>query len=1095
MRDRKTFYNRSFQTAIRLLFLALLVTVIVPVFWPPGADGMVAGGLEGAIHGTLDLIALVMTAMIAVLVWHTLTARHDARLLVLGSFFAVVAVLDASQLLSKAGLFGASPETAGEQAENFWLLARLWVGMALFASSLVSDRLQFGQSTKLLIWGSALAFLALTLMALVGAEITLLPLIQFSPPWLPFTLDLSFLILPLLLISAWRWFLRARQAERVDILHLFIASSLIAMSEVFYVYPGGHENVGLLGEVFEVVGIAFIYQAVVVNGIKAPFVQLDQLTKRLQATIDAIPDMIFEINSTGEILSYYSDKARGKLVMPPAAFLGRKYQDVLPPPVSGTVDLAIQDILQTGFTSGRTYQLEIDGKEAFFELSGSLLAGAHREERYLILSRDITSAAIAKRELTRSQRILRAALDYMPLGVAVSREADDLEFEYINQNFVRFFRTSRESLVDGNDFWSVVTEDSQAQEEMSHQMQAGMGDGDLSHMVWANVPMNRKGEETWYVTVQKIPVPEEGLFITLVEDVTQQLERDEELRIAATAFSSQEGIVITDANQHILRVNPSFEATTGFKQGELQGKTPAEFASDVHDTAFFKMMWDRINEQGSWQGEIWNRRKNGETYPQTVTISAVKNTDGEITHYVAGYIDISEIKQAEERISQLSYYDSLTSLPNRDRMYAYLHDLQLALDQKAVHAAIIMVDLDHFKTINDTMGHASGDELLLQVTERISPLVVGQGRLFRYGGDEFIAVLTNLDADHEVAGSQAQSLADKILEVVSGNYSIRNQQYYSSCSLGVTLFNGQTEADSHELLKHVEIALYQSKSAGRNKTSFFDPSLQSAVHERANMVAEIRAALENKEFELFYQTQHDIKGEVVGAEALVRWRHKDKGLIPPVDFISLAEESGLMVELGEQIVQMGLSQLKTWQTQPGFKHLKLSINLCVEQFYYDGFVENLEQSIARQEVDATRLMLEFTETTLIHDLDIARRNILRLNKLGVRFAIDDFGTGYSSLNYLSELPLDQLKIDQSFVRHINDSSKDAAIVRAIIDLAHTLGLEVMAEGVETVAQRDYLNSQGCTLYQGFLFSRPVPAQSLELHRRGVLKDPPVKSDP
>lgn len=1086
MRDQKTLYARHVRVAVKLLFLALLVTLIVPTFWPPGINGMEAGGVEETVHGILDLVALVMTAMVAILVWHTLTTRHDARLLMLGSFFAVVAVLDASHLLSKAGLMGASPETLQTQAENFWLLARLWTGLALFFSALVSDRMQFGQGAKLLIWGGAFVILTLTLMILLGSEIALLPLIQFSPPWLPFTLDISFLVLPLLLLSAWIWFNRAREAGRIDILHLFVAAALIAMSEVFYVYPDGHENVGLLGELFELVGIAFIYQALVVNGIKAPFVQLDQLTKRLQATIDAIPDMIFELDGRGEILSYYSDTARSKLVMPPAAFLGRNYRDVLPPLVSTTVDQAVQDIKKEGFTTGRTYQLDVDGQETFFELSGSLLAGAHQEERYLILSRDITAAAIAKRELARSQRILRAALDYMPLGVAITREVGEPEFEYLNQNFARFFRTTPQSLIGKNDFWEVVFDDPEARKEMRNKVQESMDSGDVSQMIWSNIPISRKGEGTWYVTAQKVPVPEEGLYINLVEDVTKQLERDEELRIAATAFSSQEGIVITDADQRILRVNTSFEATTGFKQHELQGKTPAAFASDVHDQAFFEMMWDKINEQGSWQGEIWNRRKNGETYPQTVTISAVRNEEGEITHYVAGYIDISDIKLAEARISQLSYYDSLTSLPNRDRMYAYLHDLQLSLDQHSGHAAIIMVDLDHFKTINDTMGHDSGDELLLQVTERISPLITGQGKLFRYGGDEFIAVLSNLDADHEVAGSQAQAMADKILEVLSGSYLIRNQQYYSSCSLGVTVFDGKTEADSHELLKHVEIALYQSKSAGRNMASFFDPSLQSAVHERANMVAEIRMALERKEFELFYQAQHDIKGEVVGVEALVRWRHKDKGLIPPTDFILLAEESGLMVELGDQIIQMGLDQLKTWQTMPGFRHLKLSINLSVEQFYHEGFVESLETSIATQAVDATRLMLEFTETTLIHDLEIARRNILRLNKLGVRFAIDDFGTGYSSLNYLSELPLDQLKIDQSFVRHINDSPKDAAIVRAIIDMAHTLGLEVMAEGVETVEQRDYLHSQGCTLYQGFLFSRPTPAQSLNLQRRGAL---------
>lgn len=1086
MHDRKAFYNRSFRAACVLLCFALLVTLAVPILFVSGAAGGALLGVEETAHGILDLVGIVITAMIAILVWHTLTGRRDARLLIMGSFFAVIAVLDMGHLLSHAGLLGVTADTAEQQAENFWFLSRFCTGFALLGSALMPTRAPLGSGVKMLIWGGALVFLSVVFLLLVGSDIALLPLLRFEPVWLPFPFDLSHLILPALLFSAWRWFQKARKDERIDLLHLFVAAALLAMSEVYYGTPQGHVASGLLGEVYELIGFAFIYQALVVTGIKAPYLQLDQLTKRLQATIDAIPDMIFEVNRAGDILSYYSDHARSRLMMPPAAFLGKRYQDILPPAVSDVVALAIQDIFQNGYTTGRSYQLSIDGKEKFFELSGSLLSGAHREERCLVLSRDITSAAMARRELARSQRVLRAALDYMPSGVAISREVDGLEFEYMNENFARFFRTSRASLMDKSDFWGVVFDDPETRECMRNMVQAGMDSGDVSNMVWENVPISRQGEATWFVTAQKVPVPEEGLYITLVDDVTKQLERDEELRIAASAFSTQEGMVITDANQHILRVNASFEATTGFKQAELQGKTPAVFASSEHDEAFFKVMWERIKEQGSWQGEIWNRRKNGEVYPQSVTISAVKNEEGGITHYVAGYIDISDIKQAQERISLLSYYDTLTSLPNRDRMYAYLNDLQLALDQHTVSAALIMIDLDHFKTINDTMGHASGDELLLQVTERVSPLVVGQGKLFRYGGDEFIAVLTKLDADREAAGSQVQVMADRILEAVSGNYQIKGQSYYSSCSLGVTVFNGESDTDSHELLKHVEIALYQAKNSGRNTASFFDPSLQSAVDERAKMVSEMRSALEAKEFELYYQTQHDIKGEVVGAEALVRWMHKDKGLIPPADFISLAEESGLMIELGDQVVQMGLSQLKTWQSQPGFNHLKLSINLCVEQFYHDGFVENLEKSISEQQIDATRLMLEFTETTLIYDLEVARRNILRLNKLGVRFAIDDFGTGYSSLNYLSELPLDQLKIDQSFVRQLNDSQKDAAIVRAIIDMAHTLGLEVMAEGVETVAQRDYLNSQGCTLYQGFLFSRPAPVQLLELHRRGVM---------
>lgn len=1086
MHDRTTYYNRNFRIAIVSLFIALVLSIVVSVFFPVETHDHTWGGAEGAVHGVVDLLGIILTALVTVLVWHTLANRSDARLVIFGSFFAVITILDASHFFTQVGLLGASNETVEAQAENFWLLSRIWTSVALLLAAYIPSRMQFRTSTKTLFWGLSLTFICIAYITLIGNEFHLVPLLVFEPVWLPWTLDLNRLVLVVLILSTWGWFQKASASQRLDNLYLFVAAALIAMSEIYYANPEGHLASGFLGEIYELIGIVFIYRAIVVTGIKAPFAQLDQLTRRLQATIDAIPDMIFEINSDGDILSYYSDHARSKLMLPPAAFLGRRYQDVLPPSVVSVVDMAIGDILQTGHTNGRTYHLDIDGKEQFFELSGSLLAGSHREERFLILSRDITPAAIAKRELARSQRILQAALDYMPAGVAVTREVDGIEFEYMNQNFASYFRTSRERLMQNSNFWEVVFDDPDTRQLMQESVKRGMESGDLSQMIWENVPITRQGEDAWYVTVQKVPVPEEGLYITLVDEVTRQLAREEELRVAATAFSSQEGMVITDANQRILRVNASFEATTGFSQEELQGKTPAVFASEEHDHEFFETMWDRINEQGSWQGELWNRRKNGEVYPQSVTISAVKNTDGKITHYVAGYIDISEIKQAEERISQLSYYDSLTSLPNRDRMYAYLNDLQLTLGQHAVSAALIMIDLDHFKTINDTMGHDCGDELLLQVTEHISPLVVGQGKLFRYGGDEFIAVLTKLDADREVAGSQVQVMADKILRVVSGNYQIKNQQYYSTCSIGVTVFNGKTDTDSHELLKHVEIALYQAKSSGRNTVSFFDPSLQSAVHERANMVAEIRHALETKEFRLYYQTQHDIKGEVVGAEALIRWNHGDKGLVSPADFIPLAEESGLMMELGELVVEMGLLQLKDWQSQPGFNHLKLSLNLSVEQFYHENFVENLETRIAKLGIDATRLMLEFTESTLIYDLDVAKRNILRLNKLGVRFAIDDFGTGYSSLNYLSELPLDQLKIDQSFVRHINDSQKDAAIVRAIIDMAHTLGLEVMAEGVETVAQRDYLNSQGCTLYQGYLFSRPAPVQSLDLHRRGIL---------
>lgn len=587
----------------------------------------------------------------------------------------------------------------------------------------------------------------------------------------------------------------------------------------------------------------------------------------------------------------------------------------------------------------------------------------------------------------------------------------------------------------------------------------------------------------WY-DISGASIVEDGnapTYLLLIRDVTERRRIEAELRIAATAFASQEGIMITDARLRILRVNAAFEQSTGFTQQEVQGQSPRVLQSGEHDREFYQQMWADIEATGSWQGEIWNRRKNGETYPQTATITAVRNQAGEVTNYVADYIDISDIKRAEAEISKLSYFDSLTGLVNRSRLLQLLEQTVSRSVEKQRFGALLMIDLDQFKVINDTLGHRAGDELLVRIARRLQGLVRSMDNVARYGADEFVVILEPLGDDAGRAATLVQRMAQSILSGLEDNYRIQESDYFSTCSIGITLF-GEGAADTVELIKQVDIAMFQAKEEGGNAICFFDPAWQAMVSERAKLLRELREAIHQHQFELYYQPQLDADGVVIGAEALVRWNHPVRGVVSPIEFIPLAEQNGLILALGHEVLELGLKQLKAWQQVEPCRQLKLSINLVPEQFYEDGFANGLRAQLKELGIDPNLLMLEFTESTLMDNLELARINMQKLSEIGVHFAIDDFGTGYSSLTYLSQLPLDMLKIDQSFVRNLGVKPKDAAIVRTIIDMAYTLDMTVLAEGVETEEQRRFLLGHGCTLYQGYLFGRPVPAAQFAADR-------------
>lgn len=590
--------------------------------------------------------------------------------------------------------------------------------------------------------------------------------------------------------------------------------------------------------------------------------------------------------------------------------------------------------------------------------------------------------------------------------------------------------------------------------------------------------------------MRKMPVfGDEGQrkgLVVIARDITERKAAEQELTIAAAAFESKEAMMITNANGMILRVNSAFIDITGYSDEEIIGQNPNILKSGRQDNAFYVAMWERIHRTGGWEGEIWNRRKNGEIYPEHLTISSVKDRNGCVTNYVSTFTDITDRKSAEEKIMNLAFFDPLTHLPNRRLLLDRIQQALVSRTRSGMLGALLFIDLDNFKIINDTLGHEIGDLLLKQVAERLQSCVREEDTVARLGGDEFVVMLEDLSKNYNAATTQTESVANKLLFVLNQTYQINEHACRSSASIGITLFKDAT-TDMDTLLRQADIAMYQSKKAGRDTLRFFDQTMQDTINLRASLEAELRKAFVDEQFQLYYQIQMDSSCQPLGAEALIRWIHPERGMISPADFIPLAEETGMILPLGHWVLTTACEQLATWSTFTATSHLTIAVNISAMQFKLPTFVEEVISLIEFYQIDPSKLKLEITESTLLDNVDEIVVKMNKLQKLGINFSMDDFGTGYSSLQYLKRLPIDQLKIDQSFVRDITLDSSDLAIVRTIIAMAHSLNMDVIAEGVEIEEQRQLLLNNGCAHFQGYLFSKPVPIDQFEMQ----LKNYPI----
>jgi diguanylate cyclase (GGDEF)-like protein/PAS domain S-box-containing protein len=574
------------------------------------------------------------------------------------------------------------------------------------------------------------------------------------------------------------------------------------------------------------------------------------------------------------------------------------------------------------------------------------------------------------------------------------------------------------------------------------------------------------------VTLTALDGSHDAFMYAMVRDITDRKNAERELQLSAQVFEgSQEGIVIFDDKWCAMRVNAAFTAMIGYTEQEIVGIAKPMLRSNMHDPEFYEQIKETVRRHDHWQGEIWGQRRNGATFPAWASVSAVRGADQRIVNYIVIFSDISERKASEERIRHLSEHDFLTGLPNRVLLLDRLHQAIATARRNRGKLAMLFLDLDRFKNINDSLGHHIGDKLLQTVAERIKKCVRNNDTVSRQGGDEFVVMLTEIGGSEQVA-----HIAANILQAISIPFQIENHTLTVTTCVGISMYPDDGR-DEDTLIKNADTAMYHAKESGRNNYQFFDHDMNVRMVERLTMEHQLRAALDHKQFMLEYQPQLDIaSGRIIGAEALLRWHHPDAGLLMPTQFLHAAEASGLIVPIGDWVLQAACQQGKNWYDQGMPMHV--GVNLSVIQFRQKDFLQKVKDVLEQTGLPPRYLELEITESVLIDAAGTAMETMRALREMGVTLAVDDFGTGYSSLSYLKHFPVDKLKIDQSFVRDLADDANDAAIIRAILIMAKSLKLKVIAEGVETIDQLDFLRMQGCDEFQGHYFTQPVQAAEM-----------------
>ncbi len=1100
--------NREARIASRWVYVLFTVMVLSTLLPAPEASRGLSGYLP--LHTALEVLAICAAAMVFGISWAVHKYRASGRALLVGMLFLGVAVLDLSHTLSFTGMPDFVTPSHIEKAINFWLAARLLAAIALLVAVWSPRSLDpwLNQRSRTL-W---LVFIA---SICVLAHVWFLAYPETTPHTFvdgvgltPFKIYAEYVLTVLYLTAAIGLFFRQARSPEFNAPYLALASLTMALSEIYFtLYANTTDIYNLMGHLYKVIAYGFLSRALFVATIERPYEELSESRADLEATLDTLPDLLFEVSAGGTYLSVHA-RDRGKLAAPEYELLGRNVRDIMPPDAADECFHAIREAAVYGASHGARISISVPAGVRHFGLS--VARKQHpggRPDTFLVLSRDITESVEQEQKLAH-EAALNAAVLSLQLEVDGDDEAAFLQrgVEFAEQltgsamAFVHFVHDDQENIELVS--WSTATlqQFREAIEDSHYPIsQAGIWADALRQRAPVVIndylgAENKRGLPDGHAELQRLislPVVEGSkvrLLIGVANKATDYARADVDTlkllahsvwslvkrrrqditihRLSEALEQSPYPVLITDEEVRIQYVNQSFTRYSGYTADDVVGKNPGMLKSGLTPKETYAKLWRQLLKGLPWQGEFINRRKDGSTYTERTAIYPIVGADGKVTNYVAHKEDITQQKKAEERILQLSQYDQLTGLLNKP---GFDEHLKRALDDAArehERLSLAWLDLDNFKAVNDSMGHLAGDELLVELSNRLRNILGADVVLGRHSGDAFVATFRNIEQN------KLALLMRQAIDYLQTPLLVEGTELSISASAGIASYPDDAH-DAVSLAKAAEVAMYRMKQEGRNGMRFYAPEMQEFTARSLQLSASLKQAIANGELRLVYQPQMSLtEDRLVGAEALLRWQHPQWGTVSPGVFIPLAEQSGAITQIGAWVFEQVAWQLARWREE-GHDELVIAVNVSAIQFAQPGFVEETIAVVRRAGVPAQRVEIELTEAVALHHPEAAAQKIEQLHREGFRISIDDFGTGYSSMGYLKRLSLDKLKIDQSFVREVTEDADDKALVTAIIQMAHSLGMTTIAEGVETEAQAEFLRNKGCDAIQGYWYSRPL----------------------
>ena len=1085
------------------LLISLVLVLALPV--PDAARG-VAGYVP--LHVILETLAIAVAAMIFGISYAVQRYRPNARVLFIGLAFLGVALLDLTHTLSFQGMPDFVQVSGPEQAINFWLASR-----TLAAGALIT--LAFGPSD----WRFLGHVRPLEALAVLLCGVGLVHyVLWFQGDWIPrmfvagegltaFKVGYEYVLILAYGLAGLGFLMRSVSARRQNVARLVLASFTMASSEYcLTLYANVTDIYNLMGHVYKVLAYAFLYRALFSEAVQTPYVELQESKSRLIATLQTLPDLLFEVDHQGTYRAVYANEVQ-KLAAPVEDLVGKNLREILPAEAVAGCMAAMDEAHVKGISRGQRIQIPLAVGALHFELSVARKLGpGHQPETFLVLSRDVTEVVRHEQLIEFESAFNAGLLDLQRHALLEGEEALLKRGARLAQTLTASHQAQVELLGEPGAFMETSDVPAMTGDTSSDEGETTAGNASLrlatadpdqrdATQTPMSVPPGESASEAlpgmvvsasdgvrvrMVLRVSGKPVgysarEEQALQIladTLWSHVRRRRQEAVIHRLSESLEQSPHPVVITDTQARIQYVNNAFHAVSGYSLAEVQGKNPRLLQSGKTPGFVYRQMWAQLKLGLPWQGEFVNQRKDGVHYIERASLYAIRDASGAVTHYVAHKEDITQRRASEERIKALSEFDGLTGLLNKK---AFDNRLVQTIEQAVrqhLRFSLLWIDLDNFNAVNESLGREAGDELLIEMARRLRVAMGSQTTLARYSGDSFVGILMT-DKQDEIVMRMTQALR-KLHETAT----IQGSPFSISASAGIAVFPLDADTAS-ALTSAAEAAMFRVKQEGRNGLRFFAPEMQRHTQRSLELASALQHAIALGQLRLVYQPQRVMaSGRMSGAEALLRWEHPRWGAISPAEFIPMAERTGVIVDMGNWVVAQVASQIRRWDAA-GLHLDSVAVNVSAVQFARPGLVSELVQLLQAHGIAAQRLEIELTEAVALSDPQRAAASIVQLHEAGFRISLDDFGTGYSSMSYLKRYAIDKLKIDQSFVRDLVQSESDQAIVRAIVSMAHSLQMTTIAEGVETAEQASILQTMGCDAIQGYWYSRPLEVADFE----------------